>query len=87
MSPTAQVRPNGPSSPALLQRTLKFNYYYYYYYSRKAALAAEYTLLLDRMAIAISLDPHPSFKSSILTTWNLPVTAKLTSSSATKQYI
>ena len=28
MSPTAQVRPNGPSSPALLQHTLKFNYYY-----------------------------------------------------------
>ena len=31
LSLPAQVRPNGPSSPALLQRTLKFNYYCYYY--------------------------------------------------------
>ena len=29
--PLAQVRPNDPSSPALLQRTLKFSSYYYYY--------------------------------------------------------
>ena len=28
--PLAQVRPNDPSSPALLQRTLKFSSYYYY---------------------------------------------------------
>ena len=30
--PLAQVRPNEPSSPALLQCTLKFSSYYYYYY-------------------------------------------------------
>ena len=28
----AQVRPNEPSRPALLECTLKFSSYYYYYY-------------------------------------------------------